>query len=136
VNSSLLYRIASVLILFFAIGHTVGFLQTDPQWGVESLVASMRSIHFQVQGFRRSYWDFFVGFGFFVSVFLVFAAIVAWQLGRLPAEMHSRVRGVAWALALCFAVLTILSVRYFFAIPLVLSVLITVCLLAAAWRAE
>ncbi len=133
-NSSLFYRIAAVLILLFAIGHTVGFLQSDPSWGVDALLSSMKSIHFNLQGFNRSYWDFFVGFGFFVTVFLLFAAVLAWQLGGLPIETRAQMRGIAWTFALCFAAITVLSWRYFFAIPLAFSFLITVCLILAAWR--
>jgi hypothetical protein len=47
-KASALYRIAAVLILLFDIGHTFGFRQSDPSWGVEALVGSMRSIHFDV----------------------------------------------------------------------------------------
>jgi len=95
----------------------------------------MKSTHFNIQGFSRSYWDFFVGFGFFVTVFLLFAAALAWQLGGVAAETLARLRLIAWAFALCFVAITVLSWRYFFAIPLVLSFLITVCLILAAWLA-
>ena len=67
-KASTLYRIAAVFILLFDIGHTIGFLQHDPSWGVDSLLASMKSTHFNIQGFTRSYWEFFVGFGLFVTV--------------------------------------------------------------------
>jgi len=40
----------------------------------------MRSIHFEVQGFNRAYWDLFVAAGFSIGVFYLFAAILAWQL--------------------------------------------------------
>ncbi len=133
-KASTFYRIAAVLILLFAVGHTVGFLQSDPKWGVDTLLASMRSIHFDVQGFSRTYWDFYVGFGLFVTVFLLLAVVLAWQLGGLPAETLAMMRGVAWALPLCFAAITVLSWRYFFIIPIVFSIVITVCLIAAAWR--
>ena len=93
----------------------------------------MRSIHFDLQGFSRTYWDLFVGAGFFVSVFLLFAAVLAWQLGGLPADTLARVRGTAWAFALCFAAVTVLSWRYFFILPIVFTAMITVCLIAAAW---
>ena len=93
----------------------------------------MKSIHFDVQGFSRSYWDFFVGFGLFVTVFLLLAAVVAWQLGRLDAETLARVRGIGWSLALGFVVLTFLSFRYFFILPLIFSIVIAVCLMVAAW---
>ena len=71
-NASILYRIASVLLVLFAVGHTVGFLQIDPGWGVDAMVKEMKSIRFDVLGSNRTYWDFYVGFGLFVSIFLVF----------------------------------------------------------------
>ena len=101
-KASVFYRMAAGLILLFDIGHTLGFRQSDPTWGVDTLLSSMRSIHFEVQGFSRTYWDLFVGAGLFVSVFLLFAAVLAWQLGGLSAETLARMRPTAWALALCF----------------------------------
>jgi hypothetical protein len=93
----------------------------------------MRSVHFDAQGFTRTYWDFFSAFGLFFSVFLLFAAVLAWLLARLPAETLARLRSIAWALAICFVAITALTWRYAFTTPLVFSTLITVCLLAAVW---
>jgi len=132
-KASLFYRIAAVLLLFFAIGHTVGFRQSEPAWGVDGLVGSMQTIHFNVQGFNRTYWDFFVAAGFSVGVCYLFAAILAWQLGRLPAATLALMRGTAWAFALCFAAITVLSWRYLFTIPIAFSIVITSCLTVAAW---
>ena len=130
---TLFYRIASVLLLLFAVGHTLGFRQSDPGWGVDTLLDSMRSIHFDVQGFSRTYWDLFVAAGFLVGVFYLFAAILAWQLGGLPGQTLVLMRGTAWAFALCFAAITIVSWRYLFILPTLFSLVITVCLTAAAW---
>jgi len=132
-QASLSYRIAAVLLLLFDAGHTLGFRQSDPAWGVDALLASMRSMQFHVQGFNRTYWDLFVGAGFNVSVFLLFAAVLAWQLGGLQPATLARMRGTAWAFALCFVALTILSWRYFFLLPIVFLALITACLVTAAW---
>ena len=132
-KASTLYRIAAVLLVLFAAGHTVGFRQSDPAWGVDALLTSMRSIHFDMQGFDRTYWDFFVAAGLSVGVFFLFAAILAWQLGGLPAATLALMRSTTWAFALCFAAITVLSVRYLFVIPIVFSTLITLCLTAAAW---
>jgi hypothetical protein len=132
-KASVFYRIAAVLLLLFAVGHTLGFRQSDPQWGVDALLGSMRSIHFDAQGFTRTYWDFFSAFGLFFSVFLLFAAILAWLLGGLPAETLARVRSIAWTLAICFVAVTVLSWRYAFTTPIVFSTLITLCLTVAAW---
>jgi hypothetical protein len=133
-KASVLYRIASVLLLLFAIPHTLGFRQIVPEWGVGSLIGSMRSIHFDAQGFDRTYWDFFSAFGLFFSVFLLFAAVLAWLLGGCPAgTLAPFMRHTAWALAISFVAITALSWRYSFTTPMVFSTLITVCLLAAAW---
>src|SRR6185295_3850602 len=123
----------AVLLVLFAAGHTIGFRQSDPKWGVDGLLASMHSIHFDMQGFDRTYWDLFVAAGFSVGVFYLFAAILAWQLGSLPPTALALLRGTAWAFALCFAAITILSWRYLFVIPIAFSVAITFCLTIAAW---
>ena len=133
-KASVFYRIAAVLLLFFAIGHTLGFRQSDPTWGVDGLLVSMRTIHFDVQGFSRTYWDLFEAAGFSIGVFYFFSAILAWQLGGLPAATLGHMRGTAWAFALCFAAITVISWRYLFILPIVFSIVITVCLAAAAWR--
>ncbi len=130
-KASLFYRMAAGLLLLFDAGHTSGFPWSDPKWGVD--LGPMQSTHFYVMGFSRTYWDFYVGFGLFVSVFLLLAMVLAWQLGGLPPESLARMRGTAWVFALCFAGITVLSWRYFFMIPIVVSIVTTLCLTAAAW---
>jgi hypothetical protein len=132
-KASLFYRIAAVLLLLFAVGHALGFRQSDPKWGVDALLGSMRSIHFDVQGFNRTYWDLFMAAGLSLDVFYIFSAILAWQLGGLPTATLALMHGTAWAFALCFAAITIVSWRYLFLIPITFSILITLCLTAAAW---
>lgn len=131
-KASIFYRVAAVLLLLFAIGHTLGFRESHPEWGADALLSSMRSIHFDVQGFNRTYWDLFLAAGFSVGVFYLFAAILAWQLAGLPGETLARVRGIAWTFALCFAAITVLTWRYLFILPIVFSALITLCLTLAA----
>jgi hypothetical protein len=135
-KASMFYRIAAVLLLLFALGHTLGFRQSDPTWGVDALLGAMRSIHFDVQGFSRTYWDLFQAAGFCVGVFYFFAAILAWQLGGLPAATLALMRGTAWAFVLCFAAITVVSWKYLFVLPIVFSTVITLCLIAAAWLSE
>ena len=128
---SVFYRTAAVLLLLFEAGHTSGFPWSDPKWGVD--LGSMRSTHFYIMGFSRTYWDFYVGFSLFVSVFLVFAAVLAWHLGGLPAGMLALMQGPTWAPAICFAAVKVLSWTYFFIAPVVFSTIISLCLIAAAW---
>jgi hypothetical protein len=134
-KAPLLFRIASVLLILFAIGHTLGFRRVDPRWGIDSLIGQLRSTHFAVQGFSRSYWDFFTGFGLFVTILLLLAAIVSWQLGGFPQEVLSAMPLITWSLAICFVSVTVLSYKYFFIVPVVFSGVIAVCLVLAAWAA-
>jgi hypothetical protein len=133
---SLLYRVASVLLVLFAIGHTLGFQRTDPRWGADSVVGSMRTTRFNVDGFSRTYWDFFTGFGLFVTAFLVFAAILAWQLGGLTKDQLMLLSVVSWTFAICFVGITVLSWMYFFIIPGIFSSVVGLCLVLAAWLAQ
>jgi hypothetical protein len=132
-KASTLYRISAVLLLLFAAGHTLGFRESDPSWGIDALLGSLRSVHFDIQGFSRTFWDFFAAAGFSVGVFYLFAAVLAWQLGGLPTETLATMRVTVWALAVSFAAIAVLSWTYLFLIPIVFSTVITVCLTAAAW---
>ena len=131
-KAKILYRISSILLVLYAAGHTFGFRQNNPEWGADAVLALMRSVHFDAQGFTRTYWDFFSAFGLFFSVFLLFAAALAWLLSGFPPEISARVRSIAWALAICFIALTALTWKYAFTLPLVFSTVITICLIAAA----
>ncbi len=126
------YRIASVLLVLFSAGHTLGFRQVDPRWGIDALVASMKSTHFDAQGFSRTYYDFYAGFGLFVGVLLFFAALACWQLGTVNVAALRSLAFLSWSLVVCFAAVTYLSWKYFFLAPLIFSVAITVCLFVAA----
>jgi len=130
---AVLYRIAAVLLVLFAIGHTLGFRQDNPEWGATSVIRAMQSTHFDAQGFNRTYWDFFSAFGLFFSVFVLFAAALAWQLAGFTADTLTTLRGVQWSLAICFLAIAILSWLYAFTIPVVFSSVIALCLIAATW---
>lgn len=131
-STSILYRTASVLIGLFAVGHTLGFRKTDPAWGVDQTLATLKQTTFTTQGFQRNYYEFFVGFGLFVTLLLLLSAVVAWQLGSLPSSTLSQLPVMTWGLALCYAGVLFLSWRYFFLVPVIFSALICLCLIAAA----
>lgn len=135
-KASRLYRAAAVLLVLFSIGHTLGFRQSDPTWGVEPVLASMQSTSFTIQGFTRTYWDFFTGAGFTVGVLYLFAAVLAWQLGGLPGDSLALMRTTKWGFACSFGIVTVLSWAYLFWIPIVFSGVITACLAAAAWSSR
>jgi hypothetical protein len=135
-RASILYRISSVLILLFAIGHTLGFRQTDPSWGVDQALSVLKRTTFHIQGFDRTYYGFYAGSGYFVTVFLLFTVLVTWELGRLPAATLRQLPWLTWGLALVYAGSLLISLRYFFMAPLIFSVLIFLSLTAAAIAAR
>jgi hypothetical protein len=61
----------------------------------------------------------FVAAGFSVGVLYLFAAVLAWQLGSLPAETLAVMRVTRWALALSFAIIAVVSWKYLFILPIV-----------------
>lgn len=134
-SAGTLYRIGSVLLVLFAVGHTLGFRSTKGMVGAETVVNLMKSARFTVQGFERNYYGFYVGFGLFVTVFLLFAAALTWQLGGLAPEALARVPSVAtWGMAACFVAIAVITWRFFFIAPDIFSTVIAVVLGAAAWK--
>lgn len=128
----ILYRVSAVVLLLFAAGHQFGFRHTDPQWNADTTTAAMRGVHFSVQGFQRSYWDFFSGFGFFVTVLLLFSGYFAWYIGGLSPETRRMLVPLLWAFAIAYVVIAILTWRYFFMAPGIFSTIVALLLVAAA----
>lgn len=128
----ILYRVSAVVLLLFAAGHQFGFRQVDPQWKADTTVAAMRDVRFPVQGFQRTYWEFFSGFGFFVTTLLLFSAVFAWQVGGLSPEMRRTLAPVLWAFAITYVVIAALTWRYFFMAPGILATIVALLLTVAA----
>jgi hypothetical protein len=135
VSVALLYRIAAVLLALFALGHQAGFRKVDSRWGIDSFIGGLKSTQFVVQGWTRTYWGFYAGFGYFVTVLLAFSAVVAWQLGGVPIATLRTIPLLVWSFALCYLLITILTWRHFFKAPLLFCVPIALALLVAAWLA-
>jgi hypothetical protein len=130
VSPKVLYRTAAILLVVFASLHTLGFAQIDPTWGVDELISQLRAHTFLAQGQSRSYWDFYIGFGYTVTGWQLFAAIVAWELSGSSAPLPL----IRWGVVGSMVLTTVLSWRYFFPAPLGFSLVITACLAWAAWR--
>jgi hypothetical protein len=130
---SLIYRAVAVLLLVYAIAHTLGFSKVNPSWGIDAPISALKTSRFTANGTPdRTFWGFYVGFGFFCTVLLLFAAGVAWQLGSLPGDLLARLQIVSWLFAGAFVAATIVTRRYFFTAPVVFSAVITLGLIVAA----
>jgi hypothetical protein len=137
VNTTLLLRIAAVFALLFALGHTMGgpwTPTTEPR--AVSVVGAMKSVSFDVVGSSRSYWDFYYGFGVSISVYLFTLAILLWLLATLARTQAAAVRPFVAVLLVCYAASGFVTWRYFFWVPLVMSVAIVICLALALWTSR
>ena len=128
----ILYRIAAILLVLFAAGHQLGFRSVDPAWKAEETVRSMRETPLLIEGFTRSYWGLYSGFGFFTTLFMLFSAVFAWQLARVSTGSRRELVTSRWAFAISYVAIAALTWSYFFLTPGVFATLIAVALLGAA----
>ena len=134
-SSKLSLRIASVLTFIHAVLHTIGGVFGKPEPGPASVaVAAMQSNHFVALGAARTYWDYYMGMGLGVSIFLTAEAIVFWLLASLAADAGPRLRPVLIVFALGYLAFALNSFEYFFIVPVIVEILIALCLLIAAMR--
>ncbi len=95
---------------------------------VISVVSMMKSVHVVAQGADATWYGFYRGFGWFVSVFFIFSAVMTWYLGGRTARDRLALALVTWSLFLSHAAGSIIAWVYFFFAPILFSTVITVLL--------
>jgi hypothetical protein len=124
-------RVAAVLSVLLALGHTAGGLQHWSPPGETEVLRSMGSFRFDALGSNRSYLDFYLGFGYIISLYLFAQGLLLWQLASLASLPDARVRPM---LATFFALsvgATALDWALFFVVPTVSNLMISICLALA-----
>jgi len=131
---SLWFRIAAVLLFFFALGHTVGFLRFRPATAEgRSVFDAMNNVHFRVGSGSFSYGGFYVGFGLFVTAYLLFSSVLAWQIGSIANKTPEVVGGLGGSLFTVQLASLALSWIYFSLPPAIFSAAIALCLGLGTW---
>jgi hypothetical protein len=131
-KTSTLLKVAAVIMFLYFAGHTAGVPWTPGEAPSDmAVIDAMKGDHFPVIGVSRSYWDFYFGFGLIISVMQLFQAVVLWQLGSLAKTDAARLRPIIGVFAASLVLNAILSWMYFFPIPLVMAILISICLILA-----
>ena len=121
-------RIASVLTFVHAVLHTIGGVFGELPPAVQPVVAAMKANQFVVMGSMRTMWDFHMGLGLVVSVFLAVEAVVFWQLSLLAKSDALRLRPILATFLIGYLGASVVSYRYFFAGPVITEILIALCL--------
>jgi hypothetical protein len=118
-SSKLLLRIAACLAFLHAISHTWGVFSLDSDTTSEdaAVLNAMKSHHFEVMGWQRSFWDFFLGFGLAVTVFLLLVSVLLWQVGTLTTVRPRLAQPMIAAFLVAWVGLAILDWCLFFPAP-------------------
>jgi hypothetical protein len=136
-NATVLYRIASIVFVLFAAGHTLGFLRFRPPTPEGVAVRdSMAGVRFAVGGRTYTYAGFYKGFGLFVTAYLLFSAFLAWHCGGLARTAPSSLGSLGWVFFAVEVATLMLSAMYFFPVTAVFSAVVALCLGGAAWLAR
>jgi hypothetical protein len=80
---TIVLRIAAVISLLFAAGHTYGGRSSWSPIGETDTLRAMREFHMVISGVSRTYHDFYVGFSYSLSVFMLLQAVFLWLLADL-----------------------------------------------------
>ena len=127
-RSVIFLRIASVLTFIHAVLHTIGGVFGGVPPAAQPVVMAMKANHFLAMGAMRTMWDFHMGLGLAVSVFLTVEAVMFWQLGSLAKSDALRLRPVLATFLVGYLSFAVVSYQYFFAGPVITELLISLCL--------
>lgn len=126
-----LLRAASVLALLYCLGHMSGYPWTPAESEpARAVVAQMQGVQFEAVGERRTYWDFYFGFGLITGADLALLSAFLWWTARVAERDPALVRPILWVTLIAVGVNAYLTFRYFFVIPAAFAVAIALLLAA------
>jgi hypothetical protein len=136
-SATLLYRIAAVVFVLFAIGHTYGFLSMRPATADgRAVYDAMQTVKFDVGGRSFTYGGFYRGFGLSCTVSILLSAFLCWHLGERARSAPAAIGSLGWVFFAAQVVGVVLSFRYFGVPPMILSALVTAIVGVAAFLAK
>jgi hypothetical protein len=130
-TTKLLLRIASLISLVFTAGHSLGGLQKWSPMGENEVLKAMTAVRFDTMGANRSYLDFFMGFGWSITVAMLLQTLLLWQLASLAHPDPARVRPMIAVFALATLASGVIAWRFIFPIPALFAGALAIVLVAA-----
>jgi len=131
-----LLRIAAVISLFFAAGHTLGGMEKWSPMGENEVLKAMATVRFDTMGVDRSYLDFFMGFGWTISVAILLQSALLWQMASLARSDAMQVRPMIAMFALATLASGLIAWRFIFPVPALFSGALLIALVAAYMTAH
>jgi hypothetical protein len=114
-------RISAVLSFLFAAGHTLGGRKLWSPMGDNPVLDAMKSTHFNIRGVDRSYLDFYLGFGYSITVFQLMLAVLLWQLATIANTNPGAVRPMVAVIALATALSGVITYKLILPLPALFS---------------
>jgi len=109
----------------------MGGLKRWSPMGDNPVLKSMTEVRFDAMGANRSYLDFFMGFGWSISVFMLMQTIVLWQLASLATTEAARLRPIIAVMAVATVASGAIAWRFIFPIPALFSGVLAIVLALA-----
>jgi len=128
---AILLKISSIISLIFAAGHSMGGLKKWSPMGDNAVLKAMSDVHFPVYGQSRSYLDFFMGFGWSLSVSMLVQAAILWQMSKIDAADSKIVRSMTAVFIAATLASSAISGVFLFLMPVLFSLALLVPLIAA-----
>ena len=135
-NAKLWLRISAIVSLLLAVGHTLGGRKSWSPNGENPVLQQMRDVHFDVMGVNRSFYDFYMAFGYSLSVAILMQSVLLWQLSGMVATDPARVRPMIAVITAAVVASGIIAWRMIFPIPVYFEVALAVCLVMALVKAR
>jgi hypothetical protein len=130
-TTTLLLRVASAISLLFAAGHSLGGLRKWSPMGDNDVLKAMTTVRFETMGENRSYLDFFLGFGWSISVAMLLQTALLWQMASLARTDTAQVRPMIAVFALATLASGVIAWRFIFLVPALFSGALLITLIAA-----
>jgi hypothetical protein len=130
-TTTLCLRIASVISLIFTLGHTLGGLRKWSPMGDNEVLRAMTAVRFDTMGANRSYLDFYMGFGWSITVAMVMQTVLLWQIASLARTNPASVRPMIAVIALAAVAGGVIAWRFIFPVPALFSSALVIALAAA-----
>src|SRR5262249_11537772 len=115
----------------FTLGHSMGGLKRWSPMGDNEVLRQMTAVRFDAMGASRSYFDFFMGFGWSLSIAMVLQTVLLWQMASLARTNAPGVRPMIAVLALATLASGVVAWRLIFPLPALFSAALAIALVVA-----
>ncbi len=126
-KATVLYRIASVLLMVYAAGNTYGLLN------FRRASESMNNMHFRVGHGGFTFAQIMIGFLLLCSWYVLFGAYLAWRLSVLARTTPQAIGALRWVFIAYQLVVVFISWTFCTGLVVILSAVTAICIGWASW---